>query len=218
MKTWSDLIDFIAPAAPDVPDSYIEQALKWSAIRLCERSGLFKEELFLDSQASVGDYPLEAALNDCWRPHVIYTLCVNGSDYAPQASDLCCNQSCHRVYFLHDPLVVNIRPVPIKDEVDGIRIVMSVKPHVDSCNIPDMLYDDWSDVLTAGTLAKLMKSARQPWSNLTLAREFEKEFNAGVNRAMIRSYKGFTNGPIRLKARPFVPADRRGTVLSGANR
>lgn len=213
MKKWSDLIDFVAPYVDDVPDAMTEQALKWATIRLCERSGILKREIFIDAQKCVGDYPLD--LDDCYRPHSIYTLCVNGHDYSPQSSDLCCNNSCSKVYFMHDPTWLNIRPLPIRDEQDGIRIVLSVKPSVDSCDVDDLLYEEFSEALTAGTLARLYKMMRRPWSNLNLAKEYEREFSGWMAKAQIRAYKGFTRGPIRLKARPFVPADRSGVFVSG---
>ena len=212
-RTWTDLADFAALQAPDIPENALEQVIKWSAIRLCERSGILKRDIIFDSQAGVGDYPLD--LEDCYRPHTIYAMCVNGMNYAPQSDDLCCDNSCNKVFFLRDPTHVNIRPVPRLDEEDGIRIVLSVKPSIDSCVVDELLYEEFSETITAGALARLFKSQRKPWSNMTLAREFEKDFHAGVSRAMIRAYKGFTRGPIRLKAIPFVTRDSNLGVLSG---
>ena len=74
----------------------------------------------------------------------------------------------------------------------------------DATTIDDIIYDNYYEGIVAGTAASLMRMQQVPWSNLDLAKIFNKEYNGYINKARIDLNKQFTTRDNMVQMRTWV--------------
>lgn len=63
------------------------------------------------------------------------------------------------------------------------KIFFAVEPKPDATEVPDVLLDDYSDVIAYGALADLYLMPKKPWSDPQMSQYFRKLFIDGYRRA-----------------------------------
>lgn len=74
------------------------------------------------------------------------------------------------------------------------------KPTRDSTQGPDLLFNDYYEVIALGAKARLMAMPGQVWANPQLAVAYGALFDSATEKANVRVAKAFGRGRIRVKA------------------
>lgn len=95
-----------------------------------------------------------------------------------------------------------IIPTP-QDSTSVIEICVALKPTQDACELPDFLYEDWNDAITAGTAVRLFAMPKQEWTNSSLAMMNQREYTREKARARQFKMQGQTQSSVSLTGSYF---------------
>lgn len=181
-----------------VPPEIAIAAIKKATIELCEISNIWKENVTLDIQENVCDYPIDVPenvrlvsvdgirLNSCnncsERGTAFFKQCC-GNYYRPRRDNGILFSCMGRSFSITKQNTLNISALPNEDVCFGLTLVCYCKPTQDACEMPYELFEDWSDVIASGAKAKLLMMPKQTWTNFGLATTYMKMFQIGKTRA-----------------------------------
>jgi len=89
-------------------------------------------------------------------------------------------------------------------EIRGLDLFVSIKPTRTADELPKVLYDDYYNLIVAGTLARLFEMNDTFWTNEAKSERRHKEFEHEIARAKMQIDRGFTTKPNKLRPRRFV--------------
>lgn len=87
---------------------------------------------------------------------------------------------------------IMVTPHPTTTEVMGITGRIAVKPTRTATTVDDILFDDWAEVIAAGTKAHLMAMPRKPWTNPNLAQGFAMAYAEGIEQASAQAQNSYS--------------------------
>lgn len=182
----------------EVPPETAIFAIKKATIELCEISNIWKENITLDIQEGVCDYPIDmpdglrlvsvdgikvSSCNNCSsRGQEFFQQCC-GNFYRPRRDNGVFFSCMGRNFAITKQNMVHVSELPNEDVCFGLTLVCYVKPTQAACEMPYELFEDWSDVIASGAKAKLLMMPKQPWTNFGLSTTFMKMFQIGKTRA-----------------------------------
>jgi hypothetical protein len=114
------------------------------------------------------------------------------------------------VFWVDPDDTLQVRPIPTAAAAGtGNMLVKTiVMPDFTATKVPDFIYNDWLEIISWGTAARVMRMAAKKWYNPTLAEYYSKEYEKardseakqqrwyGKNRTQshVRIHKGFSGG------------------------
>jgi hypothetical protein len=170
--------------------------LRKAFINLCERSHVWIEDITFDIQQNVSDYPLDL-------PPETEAIALNAdSNYTPYVSQASRSWS---VLNTTPRLVGNTvwMQAPVEDVQNGATVKVTLKPTQEACDIPERLYQDWSDVIVDGAAARCFVIPKTEWYNISLATYYTKQYSVGVTRAKNSRVLKQSTGPLYMKGARF---------------
>ena len=87
---------------------------------------------------------------------------------------------------------VEIVLAPVPDCELEVELVCGATISRDAMEVPEILYEDFADVVANGALAKALSMSGQTWADLQLGASYSQAFHAGVNKARLDASKDFT--------------------------
>ena len=202
MRPLADFIPEIVARVPKLFDEVAAHYVREAAIEFAQRAKVLRQIITVDLQAGVSDVLLEP---DCGMHVVsIHKLCAD-CDCA-QHYELIpgrpCGIACDgaSVWFV-PPTTLSISPSPRVDREGAFWALVSVAPDRDACELPEILYQRYSDRLVVGALSKIHLMKGEAWYDAPLADRMEKKFNAGVTVAALDRLTGHGMGPFPMKPR-----------------
>jgi len=196
------------------PVDIAQDLIRKSAIHFCQQTHIWQQEVILDAQKGNGSYPIE--LEDCAQVLMIKYLQVgypNNNCRVGSWNDVCCwsqkyypkrrgaGYSCcvgNNVYSLSDRTTLNISPAPTIDSIKAIHLSIAVAPTTDSCGIPEEIYDKWNEYIAYGAGYRILTMNKRPWTNMALAKEMRKDYEAGIVRAKNEAWRTVNGGPLYI--------------------
>lgn len=94
------------------------------------------------------------------------------------------------VYLFRAPDEIILAPVP--DGEFEVELQCCVTIRRDALEVPEILYEDYADVVVNGALGKALSMAGQTWTDANLGGAYNQAFKAGVNKARLEASKDFT--------------------------
>jgi hypothetical protein len=73
-----------------------------------------------------------------------------------------------------------IVPIPVIPWSDGLKMKIVLAPDQTATEVPDILYDSWSEAIGAGAAAKVLMTPDKPWTNYEAAAVLQRMFNKAV--------------------------------------
>lgn len=199
-----------------VPPEIAVDALRKVAIDFCTQSTIWEYHDGFDVQYNVADYPVyvpegSRLASMKWVAVNGYLLIPNTTGYRPARTGMrsldpnSYYASGQGYTFTMDGRdLFWITPVPADTACcDHVTFCAALKPTQDACELPDMLYQDWLDPLTAGTAFRMLSMPKQDWSNAGLAMQNYKEYQRGVARARLAKAQNFTQSPMVMSGSYF---------------
>jgi len=74
----------------------------------------------------------------------------------------------------------------------------------DSTSVDDIIFYNYYDGIVAGTLARLFRMPKLPWTDLEMAKIYNSEYNGYVNKARIDNNKQFTARDLSVSLKDWV--------------
>jgi hypothetical protein len=179
-----------------------EQAVRDTAIDFCERTGVWQFEFEFFLQQGVSDYPI-------FTPEFTRVLCVDWVQIdndrkrrAERESPLCCQCGTWNITIPNNRTVM-ITPAPYVPCQSVVRMRIWLVPMQEACELPNFLYQEYSDTIAYGASARLLMQPKQDYTNQGLAARHMTLYEGGVTRAKNKRVLERTTGPIMMRGSYF---------------
>lgn len=90
--------------------------------------------------------------------------------------------------------------VPNTSLAAGMQVVGAMKPSAGAARLPDFLRSQYSEAMRFGTLARLMRMAKKPWTDKALAADYLSDWHKALNFAAYQVQVGNTREHLRVKS------------------
>lgn len=194
MAFYESLLPEIIPMVPGCPDTLIETTIRASVIEMCERGGLWQEEIVLSTTASTYDYTITPPSGAV--VHKVMSVVFNGLDLEPISAALLDQRKPKwrdtdhfgkPEYFLMDGTELRLVPVPDQSETNSIIARVQLKPTITSSETVDRLITDYRDLIVNGAVFRLLRLPSKEWTDYTGAQVYGSLFNQGLIAAERRA-------------------------------
>lgn len=200
MATLADFLPEIFLEIMEVPDVVAEFHLRNTLIDFCQRSTYWREQVTFNTVADQSTYtdadftlPADSRLVEVYDGKVGTTNIILrktptqlqsevGFDWADQTGT---------VDYVTREHPDSLRLVRTPTSVQSVTLDISVKPTQTATTVDDRLYDDWHEVIAAGTLARLYAMNGKPWTETQAAGMKAGAFEAGVTAARRRAENAY---------------------------
>lgn len=204
----TDLIGFVKPYVPDIPDNGIEHELRQAMVEFAMKTLVLRNTALIDLQENVCDYYLPEDRNGEWVPYIIDEVCLrisSSSEYRQayiRKTGGCGVHGWSVVVESSSKLWVN--PAPMEDIECGLKVDFFVIPTQESCTVPDIIFNTYSQGIAAIAIAKLLLVN----GNEALARKagiWQQTAQRWINKAKHDvPFGGLSTGPKKMRARPWM--------------
>lgn len=224
--TWDKFYHLIRPHVHGCPLSYVDSALRASAIEFCEKSHIWNEEAIcgdLIGGERVYKYnykndgvSIVAPINLILREtipadsqseerivdhHVKNVNLQDVERYSPNW--LQAEADWPTRYYMQDSNTFVFVERPTGDKWGTIHTLNIVKPSQVATGLPEILYEEWAETIVAGALVRLLSMASRAWGNMQLVSYYRSQFREGISRAREKVMKSYTIQTKSIVAKPF---------------
>lgn len=197
----SDFVqDVLARGPYGAPQNVAEDAVRRTAIDLCERAGVWRFEFGWELQQGVPDYPIYTP--EFTRVVAVEWVEFNKQKYRPTRQALVCACGGFTVS-VPNPKTIMISPAPYAPCETHVAAKMWLAPMQEACVLPDVLWQEYSDVIADGAASRLLQMPKQDYTNQGLASRLYNLYQAGVTRAKNKRVLEYTTGPIMMRGEYF---------------
>lgn len=171
-------------------EDYVRKAI----IEFCRKTQVLRRITEIELIECANEYLLD--LNEDERVVSIQEVC----GYEVLKNEPCNLPNCNRHYvWFVPPNNLMVSPTPVKSG-GRVRVVVSVTPQQDFCEVDELIYENYREVIIDKALSMLYKIKQARWYDLQLAVVHEKSYNIGVVQAGADRLLGVRRGKIRMKA------------------
>lgn len=186
---------YVLPFVPSCPDSMVRQYVLEAAIELCERSGVWQDDLPL---AAVGGGLFSPVLPTGAR--VLLISAVNRTPTVPvPETSFSVSGDWTRIVFPEQQLADIAETFTVTAKLAPTRLTLG-QP---TAELPDVLVERFLMGIAAGAKHKLMNVPGQPWTNPDSAASFEAEFNLACGTAAAEIFHQRRTSSPRVQYRAF---------------
>lgn len=187
----------------DAVASYIVDTV----IDFANRTRILRRDIRIRLQPCVDTYRVDA--QDCVEIVALLRACHDGYPAVIVPREACgrgCSVSCGALAVsLDEDGILHISPPPAPGaEPEFIDLTVAVAPKRDACEVDELVYTKYLQVIVSGTLAELYKNGSAPWFNLTLAQARETEYNRRLSAAGVDRILGRATGPFKMRGVKIV--------------
>jgi hypothetical protein len=97
--------------------------------------------------------------------------------------------------------------VTLEDELsedDSIKVTLYLTPERDATELPDILYNEWLEGISAGVRANLMLMPEKPWSTPNMVMIHAQTYQHQIGQALLQARKKNVREPMRMRLRPWI--------------
>lgn len=212
---FSTLTPDVAVHVQGCPPPVIENALRSAAIDFCSRTGIWRKNL--DAQNITGgvyDYTLNPPSGAL--VHKVLQVKCDNIPLTPLTAELLMakfptqpdtnveRRSTPTCYSMIDQRSIQLVPVPLDSIINGLKVMVSLRPTLDAAGVDSIAVDAYAEVLVHGALQRLVAIPEKPWSNPKSVEYHGHEFSVGISRARADAERGNTVANLRVAMRPFI--------------
>lgn len=197
----SDFVQDVRARGPyTAAQNVAEDAVLRTAIDLCERGGAWQFEYAFDTQCNVPDYPIYTPENT--RVVCIAQVQIGSRKFKPSIGSLMCPCGSWGVSIPNNKTVL-IQPAPTAPYGEHVILTLWLAPKLEACELPDVLWQEYSDTIAMGAASRLLQMPKQDYTNQGLANRLYTMYEAGVTRAKNKRVLERTTGPLRMRGEYF---------------
>lgn len=194
--------DVLSRGAYTAPQNVAEDAVRRTAIDLCEQAGVWAYEYTFEQQDGVPDYPL-------YVPEFTRIVCMNwvrmgGNTYYPSPNSSRCQCGAFEIT-MPNPKTIKLSPTPWPAcELVHVTVQLWLTPLQEACELPDILWQEYSDTIAYGASARLLAMPKQDYTNIGLARQHYGLYIQGKTQAKNKRVMKRTTGPLLMRGSYFA--------------
>ena len=199
MTPWSAFYDLLSPDVPGCTQIAQTIALRRAAIAFCEQSMAWRTShapIAVVSGTAEYDFvpPAQAVV------HTVTYAQFEGEELEITGeSDIRFHdwriQTGTPQYLMGGATALTLAPEP---DADGtLTLLVALKPTPGATEIDDLIYNEFSDVVVHGALARLMLSPKKPYTDSQLAAYHQHQFQIKTAAAGTRIDRNYTRSPLR---------------------
>lgn len=202
MRPLSDFVpDVISRGAYTAPPNLVEDAIRRTAIDLCEAAGVWTHDFTFYTQDNVADYPIDTPLNT--RVVCMTRVRIGNTWYEPAPNTNLCACGPYAVS-MPDPKTIILAPVPWPGcEELSCTVKLWLAPLQEICELPDVLWEEYSDTLAWGASARMLMMPKQDYTNAGLSQKHLGLYIAGKTQAKNKYSMQRTRGPLLMRGSYF---------------
>lgn len=199
-----------------VPPEIGIDALRKTAIDFCTQSTIWEFRNMFQIQYNVPDYPVEVPEGSRlasmrWVAVNGYLLIPNRTGYLPRWTGMR-SLDPNSYYASGQGYTFTmegrewfwITPVPLdRGCCDHVEWCGALKPTQETCELPNILHQDWNDALTSGTAFRLLNMPKQEWTNNALAMLNRREYQNWIARARLTKAQNYTQAGVVMSGSYF---------------
>lgn len=118
-------------------------------------------------------------------------------------------------YYMPTPDIMEIYPVPTVTLGQVLYVFGMLTPLTNTARLPNMSTTHHLDALMWGTLARMYRMAKKPWTDMTLAAYYEKEYRREKLRWRDVANRQNSNGTPQWRYPSFAGRNNHGTSVWG---
>lgn len=207
-----DISQFLSRLLPQVPgcsEPLAYQSILDSAIEFCEKSLVIRQNLdafFTVDGRSV--YDLDPPTSSHAIARVISVQLDNKplhglfEEDVPNLGDSSGEPTLFHTTRIDNEFVLNLYPIP--DERQRVTVHVALKPTRSATQVDDDLFNNWSEVVVEGAIARIARIPNQPFSDVNYAFAMANSAKEKTCRARVEAYHGRVRGGTAVKMRPFA--------------
>ncbi|MEN6532347.1 MAG: hypothetical protein ABFD89_01710 [Bryobacteraceae bacterium] len=175
IEAYTDLLGRVITLVPGVEDNLALDALRRIMPEFFSRTGIWREELTVTTEADVASYALTSPAGTKIRQ--VAEVKNAGADVAIHTSAYWYNRKLSKLTFeTHD--------IPSRTG-DALTVTVVIVPErwASAETYPAHLLEDYGEAIAAGAAADLLAMTGKPWTNLDAALFRKKEYRNGLGEA-----------------------------------
>lgn len=204
--------DFFPELRLDVTEAALpiaRQALQEATRKFCRRTQVWQETKTLSLQANQEKYLVPVPENARLQDIIYFSRKTEGTSDPVEYSDLTIykatqpdldyesrgwrNRTSDKAVvsfwgILPDQEHLFITPIPTIMYADGIRFTTVIYPGQNAVEVPDLLYEEYSEDIAAGAAARILSIPGKPWTDLDAAKFRQSQFNRAINVAWNKTH------------------------------
>lgn len=202
MSALAEYYDLLLPELPGCPIAMLDLNLRETARDFCNTTSVWRESLapisLIGGQAQ---YAMVAPANS--EVLRVTSVTVKGVLLWVDEHDADCKYNKYEPPFTlsADMAQITLDPpeVPAGSVVNEMVVIAALKPTNSAATLPDFLLKQYSEAIRFGTLSRLMRMAKKPWTDRELAFNYESRWNAERNFAAYQGAVGNNRRPLRVR-------------------
>jgi len=203
---YETLLPEIIPMVPGCPDTLIENSIRAAITELCEKAGVWQEEIQFSTVAGQYDYTLTTPTDSI--VHKVMTVIHKGVELEPISSILLEQRKPKwretdyygtPEYWLYESSQLRLVPVPSDSETNSTIARVQLKPTVGSTETTDRLIVDYRDIIVNGAIYRLLRMPLREWTDYAGAQVYGTLFNQDVIAAERRARQADTGIARKVK-------------------
>jgi hypothetical protein len=197
----SDFVDDARARGPyHAPQNVAEDAVRRTAIDLCEQAGVWTYDFSFDQQAGVRDYPLIV-------PEFTRVVCMNwvqigAQKYEPHPNTNRCRCGSFEIW-MPNAKTIFFSPVPYPACQVQVTVNLWLAPTQEACELPEILWQEYSDTIACGAAARMLMMPKQDWTNQGLSQKMYGLYIIGKTQAKNKRVQQRTTGPLLMRGSYF---------------
>jgi len=193
--------DVLSRGPYNAPPNVAEDAVRRTAIDLCEQAGVWTFDFSFFQQDGVPDYPIIV-------PRDTRVVCMNWvrigcTVYQPFPNTNNCMCGAAGIS-MPNPKTIVIAPVPYPAcNLVEVTVNLWLAPLQEACELPEILWQEYSDTIAWGAAARLLQMPKQDYTNFGLAQKCFGLYIAGKTQAKNKRVMQRTTGPLLMRGSYF---------------
>jgi len=214
MASYEDFLPYVMVEAPGCPEVLALQVIRDAAIDFCVRSQFIQRDHDpISVVANIIDYDLDPptgqlvvkVMKAWYKANELQPVAPDYVNdplfYNKGATGVSPNKSTPMVYTQKDERTISIFPYPSESTSNSLTMRVSLKPTRSSTTCEDSLYEDYTETIASGALARLFASPGKAYTAPQLVMAHQSKFMSGVNEARQRASRGQVRANMQVRMR-----------------
>lgn len=193
----TELRTYVHPQLNNCPVALIDQEAMRCVRQFCEQTQVWEHELPpIRIKADKRDYPLSLDDISCAEiERVKFVRVVKDPTNSPDGRVLCVDTDWELID--DNRLTVRFSSTPTETTSKGLRVTVGLRPTRTAREWECSLFEKYYEYIANGTLARLKKMQRRPWTDMAGGVMADREYWGGITLCRSELARGFRNATIR---------------------
>ncbi len=214
----SAFLPYVLPHAPGCTDPMAEQVIRSACIEFCTDTLVVQELVTTSMLAGVQEYDIDAPtgltlvrilgvmVRDAWIDGASVESIRSGVALRGSVGGAEVVRGEPVTFFQKTPTDtgISLYPIPSDSVSDGLTIRAAYAPTRTASTVPDTLFNDWVEEITAGAVSRLLAMASQPFYSAGTAGVFRSQFDTSLRRASIQARTGLVASASQVQPVRFM--------------